>query len=386
MKTLSRIDVRSTPDLVADRIRELIVERKFASDTPLPSTDVMAEQFGVAAGSVHQGLSKLVAEGWLIRKKGHGTFVRQRETKLSRLGLYVASRDILNQHWHVYYQRLYALLNDLAHERGMELEIVVDSRRDEATFEPLPRLVKAVQLREIQAVIVPRTGPRQFAWIAKLPVPVSVCGSVHFPSSVTDNLNQIADLAADYLQRCGCRSAGFISSHVRPPLEPDGALHPVAEYHDRLVASLNAKGLRVKPEWVQTMPQALANNGINHFLFGRNAFEAMWSRQDRPEGLFVDEDIASQGVLMEMEGRVIKVPSELRLVLHKNEGLPYPCRVPAAFIVTSARRAAETLLDMVERQWKGLAVEPVVMNVELEESAEPESGNATVKARKKQRR
>src|SRR5581483_2160990 len=61
---------------VYEQIRSLIDSGEWAAGTQIPTLLVLAAQFGVAAATARQAETRLEDEGFIIRKTGLGTFVR----------------------------------------------------------------------------------------------------------------------------------------------------------------------------------------------------------------------------------------------------------------------------------------------------------------------
>jgi GntR family transcriptional regulator, transcriptional repressor for pyruvate dehydrogenase complex len=64
-------------EAIADRIRELILDRRLPPGQPLPSERVLAQRFGVSRGSVRDALRTLETLGLLEMRHGQGTFPRE---------------------------------------------------------------------------------------------------------------------------------------------------------------------------------------------------------------------------------------------------------------------------------------------------------------------
>ena len=59
--------------------------------------------------------------------------------------------------------------------------------------------------------------------------------------------------------------------------------------------------------------------------------------------------------------RQVRVPAELKLVMHKNESVALLCPVPATWLVSSERAIAKALLAQVQRQLRGERCEPIAI-------------------------
>jgi len=62
---------------IADRIRQLILDRALPPGRPMPSERVLARRFGVSRGSVRDALRTLEVLGLLEMRHGQGTFPRE---------------------------------------------------------------------------------------------------------------------------------------------------------------------------------------------------------------------------------------------------------------------------------------------------------------------
>ena len=78
---------------IHDLVRQEIVADRLAPGARLPSEGELAERWGVSLAPVRQALFDLAAEGYLDRRRGRGTFVRQSkfEEKLSILSSFSGS-------------------------------------------------------------------------------------------------------------------------------------------------------------------------------------------------------------------------------------------------------------------------------------------------------
>src|SRR3981081_1228292 len=63
---------------ICDRIRAAITGGAVAPNARLPSSRVLAKDLGVAPHTVDEALSQLVADGYVVRRRGAGTFVAGR--------------------------------------------------------------------------------------------------------------------------------------------------------------------------------------------------------------------------------------------------------------------------------------------------------------------
>lgn len=77
--TLAR---ESFPEIIANKLEEMIIEEKFVAEQKLPSEQALADQFGVSRPVVREAMKILKARGLIIQKNGEGTFVHEPDSGL----------------------------------------------------------------------------------------------------------------------------------------------------------------------------------------------------------------------------------------------------------------------------------------------------------------
>ncbi len=75
--SLDRSGRRTLPVQLADHIRESISRGELIPDSRLPSSRALSKDLGVARGVAEQAYEQLLAEGWILSRRGSGTYVRR---------------------------------------------------------------------------------------------------------------------------------------------------------------------------------------------------------------------------------------------------------------------------------------------------------------------
>ncbi len=119
-----------------------------------------------------------------------------------------------------------------------------------------------------------------------------------------------------------------------------------------------AIGMESRATWIRA---AESTSPLDRRQFGYDQFGALWNESEHPEGLIVYPDLAAIGVIISLLERRVSVPGELKLVLHANDRQPFPCPLPATFMITEAGLVADSLLGLVQAQLLGRVVQPVLM-------------------------
>jgi DNA-binding transcriptional regulator YhcF (GntR family)/DNA-binding LacI/PurR family transcriptional regulator len=347
-------------------VKQRLVSDQWPPGTRLPATNMLARQLQTHDRAVHKAMQALVKEGFLERRRPAGTFVRERVPLLARVGLYYGGS--LSQPDHHFTRAVHEALRTELRQKGQTGKIWVDERPEDEWASPLPDLAAAARDRAVDAVVAPLVDARTVGWLAKLPLPVAVCGSGLLPNRVTSDFDQFVSLSLDGLQRQGCRSVGLIAPMSPASEEPGGRPHQYAEFFVRFVDTARDRGLELRTEWIvaPAHPDELRDRGLSHERYGYESGRRILGLSTRPAGLVVYDDVVARGVVTALLEQRVHVPDDLKLVLHKNEEVDLVCPFPAAFVVTRARDVALALIGMVERQFRGESVEPVYIGCRLE--------------------
>lgn len=357
-------ETRLPKEQVRAFVRELVLDGRLVPGTRIPSTESLSQLWKTHVPAVHAALASLVKEGLLARHHGRGTYVRKREARLARVGLYY-TEQFFPPAGSAFIQSVHTALKELLGAAGIETEIWVDPRTVIAQARPWPPLVEAARQRKIQAVVVPMTDWPHIRWISKLPIPSASFTTANLPNMVTTNLRQVAELSLRALRAQGCRSAGLIFPNSPDVFASAGGSDPHAylafyEHFTNLSCDL---GIRVRNEWMLT--QARGCRGRTPEELGYELFLKLWRQREHPRGLVVYTDAHARGVIAAILQRQVRVPEELRLVCHRNVEVGLFCPLPATFVDFSARQVAEALITQVRKQFQGEPCQPIILSPSL---------------------
>ena len=316
--------------------------------------------------TVHHSLTQLVKEGLIVRYPKKGTFVRQREERLTCIGLYYAY-NYFGTSGSLYIQSLHEALKTELNIAGIEMDMWLDPRPGQKTGEPWAPLARAAELRKFQALIAPVTSLANLRWVTKLAVPTAFQGGANLPNHVQYNMPQFAELGLQALAKQGCRSVGLIAPMATSTVHAD-ARPPYDGFFGRFTDLSGDLGLTIKSQWMR-VPRY--EGDLENFYrnsaeaFGYEQFLQLWKQATKPDGLIVFDDVTARGVIMALQAQQVRVPEELKLVLHKNEAIDLLCPVPATFAVSSERAMARALIEQVQKQFRGEPVEPISLPFRL---------------------
>jgi len=340
---------------VRKHIRDLIVSGKLATGDRLPSDQQLARTWRIHSRTVHDALTALAREGLVARVPRVGTFVRQREEKLTRVGICTTKLS-------PYIVQLRGEVEQLLTREGVDTRFFIDDHAEVPGGMPLVPLVEAARHRELQGIIFLTTSWERLKWQTKLPIPTAFQGSADLPNKVFPNLSQLAEESLRTLHRQGCRSVGLISAVS--PLTPDAEQKHRSgdDLFVRLVSMAGELGMELRNEWMRTPPDQLTGSQEQ---FGYEQFRQMWNPTQRPDGLLTFPESVSRGVVTALMECQVQVPQELRLVLTRNPQQEFYVPVPVTFADVSTHAVAEALVTQLHRQLRGEPCEPISISYDF---------------------
>lgn len=337
---------------ITDYIRQEIRTGRLEPRSKLPSTQELTARWGTFPRTVQLALAPLVKEGLLVRCRGAGTFVQPVEPKLQRIAIYFAG-DIWHAPRYAFQRAVHHAVKQVIEETGGQAQAWVDPRPDAEQAEPWPELVRAAETRAIQAVLTASLiDRRHLAWLRKLPVPTAHMTNVS--NGVGTDMTQFTELSLGQLAKQGCHSVALIMPVRKDERtwegHPDRQSETFAQFFYRKAKDLH---LHVREEWQTLCFVDGSVDDAKHEFFGYNRFHRLWEQAQRPDGLVVCPDLASRGVLTAMLERGVRVPDELKVVLHKDLELEMLCPLPVTFVTASAQAIGRALIDQIQTQMRG---------------------------------
>jgi len=161
---------RSAPlhEQVRDHFESRILSGSLPAGSKLPSTQDLAREHGTHVSTVHMALTELVQKGPLVRRKRHGTFVRERGQKLQNVAIYYPE-DFWKVEEFAAKRVIHAALMNLLGEKDIKGSLWIDPRPSNLQKHKFAELEKAATDGLIDAVIAPLVDLEHLAWLRKLP-------------------------------------------------------------------------------------------------------------------------------------------------------------------------------------------------------------------------
>lgn len=308
----------------------------------------LASRWNTNYFTIQTAFTSLVREGLVERKPRLGTFVRKQNAELKSVGIYYGDEILLNQE-RAFHRSLHAQLLMLLQKENISANVFIDCRPIQQLEEPLPELLQAVQSHAIQALIVPLARGGASIWLKKMSVPTSFFDldkTNH--SRVSINNQQILSMACEALNRRGCRTVALIHSGPNSRGAP-GKIEPHS-VSNAFQDCVKKYELRTQKSWIRVSKKTVEHQES----YGYEEFHRLWSEVERPDGLIVYSEAVSRGVVIAALENKVKVPSDLKLVLHRNQSAEFVCPLAADWVITQEQSVAQALIGNIKDRINGL--------------------------------
>ncbi len=360
------LDWRPRPDepvnaQITRFVKALVVDGALDTSAPLPTIHDLAKQWGTNYFTVQSAFSPLVKQGLLTRRRRVGTFARSAAKRLRSVGIFFGS-DVLSTQDHPFYHLLLSLLQQRLSDGDIACKVFFDRRSEKEFFNLHPSVGAAIDAGEIQALIVAVGDMRHNQWLSKLTVPTAFCGSSEGDNRIWFDHAQFAALALRHLATKGHRTVGLIT-----PVNEKKTDHHAAARNDfiaKFPPAAAAHGVRLEEKWILSGKP----DSISHQQFGYEQFKKFAALKNRPDALIVFPDDCARGVVSGILETGVRIPDELELVFHKNEGIDLFCPFPAAFITNNPVKVADALIDLTTKQFEGKQIQKIILPYKLEDN------------------
>lgn len=343
---------------ISEQIRDLIVSGQLQPGTKLPASAELATKWDTHAATIHAALTPLVKEGLLTRQPKIGTFVSKRPTRLKDVGIYYDSNIWLNQA-NAFKRAVHVELARLLENEKINVKVWFDPRVEKQRGNVWNELARAIDRRQVQAVIATDVPAEAVRWLQDLPVLSAYFTHAPVRNRVSLDFDQFAAASVSLLKKQGCRSAGVIS--ILEPGQParSSAAAANSDFYARFTALCAAQDIEVRSGWIRTAHGFVRDESQEEF--GYKEFRQIWRQAKRPEGLVVFPDTSVPGVIMSVLEQRVDVPDDLKLVVHKHAEINFLCPLPIMYLYSSTERIARALYSQIERQFAGESCEPIVL-------------------------
>jgi DNA-binding transcriptional regulator YhcF (GntR family) len=319
---------------IANGLREEFQSGKYAPGARLPTIHQLAKIWNSSYFTIHTALTTLVKQGWVERIHGRGTFVADAGKRFECVGIYHVI-NIWAKQEALFARQLNECLIERLHNLGKATQVFVDSRPTSLHGKLPPELVDAIRNRRIDCLIAANTDSVSHPALSRLSLPIALMSPVNKYNTVHFDDRDFMQGGVRHLVRCGCRSVGLISNSPQ-----------MLQYLRR---EARAAGLTTREEW--NLHPSRYKTSLKEF--GYHAFRRLHRLSERPDGLIVHPDMSVEGTIVAILQCGVRVPDQMKLVLHSNSRVRLICPFPVTWGISDEDAAAAALIQTVEKQFAG---------------------------------
>jgi DNA-binding LacI/PurR family transcriptional regulator len=330
-------------------LRQRIVTGEWQPRERLPTRRELSEQFGVSSVTTQQALSRLVAEGFVVPRGTHGTFVAAEPPHLGHYAVVFpeTAAQIMRNHFWLAMQHA---ARTLMQGEGLRLKCYYGTTASDIIAEDHTPLLDDIMAHRLAGLVFV-TSPWRYAETPVLDEPgiarVAITPTPNrFPKIATVSLGaSMVEKSLDYLLERGRRQVAVLA----PPQTPD-------TWGEPFMKALAARGMSTRPYWRQILSPGAPDGARPCLHLMLHA-----GQSDRPDGLVIADDnlvtMATAGIV----DAGVRVPQDLEVVAHTNFPWPTPSLVPVRHLGYDAGEVLRRCLAACEAQRHGQGVPPTLI-------------------------
>jgi DNA-binding LacI/PurR family transcriptional regulator len=330
-------------DRIVEELRESIRSRRFPAGSRMPTRAELQKDYGVSSVTVQRALDRLIADGFVVPRGRHGTFVVERPPHTCTYGL-VIPRLQGEDGWVRFWT---ALGNEaMAMTRQGDVSVVryhgIDGHHDGDDWRRLLHDLEAQRLAGLLFSTVPAHGLAGTAVMtADIPrIAITLRPEPHpFTPLMLDTVSFV-DRALEHLHNLGRTRIAMLGVPGHPP-----------GFHRRFADGLRDFGMSTRPFWFQQVTPSTPEPARNlaHLLLHPG-------QRDRPDALIITDDNLVEHAAAGVIAAGVHVPDDCALVAHCNFPWPTPSVLPARRLGYNAREVWNTAIAAIDRLRRGESV------------------------------
>lgn len=333
----------ATPVQIEQFLRERIQSGQLQPGDRLPTTQALAELWGVGPVSVQKAMRRLQARGLVRRRTRHGTFV---SSPTGNVTLAVLTSGSVADEGFQYGRAVIRALDAEMAQRGWRSMLFSGLRTrwvksgDNASL-AYQDLLDEMRARDLGGVIEVALGWNSFGDVEKdMRLPVVRISSVARYADVINDFFAFGRDAMRWLVDRGVRDV-LCMGFVEKGTAYDGVLQAAAQ------SGLSAP--RIQP-FEQFSTPAMEASVYRQMLAILDGWE---QGERRPQALLVSDDVAMRAVALALVQRQVRVPEDLIVITLANEGIDLHYGIPVVRYEFSPAANARTALDLLDRKMRG---------------------------------
>jgi DNA-binding LacI/PurR family transcriptional regulator len=332
---------------IADNIRKEIVSGKLAVGTQIDPQKKLVEKYGVSLITVKRALGDLIGEGVLYSRVGKGTYVLRAPSKKNLLSKSIGL--VLKNLKSPFFSMIVHSVEQFASEKGFDVLLSNTSQNLEKEESQIRHFYdKGVSGMVIASMSHVYTANATLRFIHESNYPYIMVSYIDDPDLYYVGTNHVdgAYQAASHLASLGFKRIGYINGEL-----------------GNIVGELRLKGFKkaldeFKLPFKESDHFRLRLRGeIHDFSSGYEIGERFSTMKDRPEAMFVYNDLSALGFMQAVLERGLKVPNDVAIVGFDDIDRSSIAPVPLTTIRQSAQQIGAAAVENLAKRMNGEEVE-----------------------------
>ncbi len=339
IKLNDRTSIRSQ---VTDYYRKQIRSGALKEGSMLPPARRLAVELGTAEANIHHALATLAKEGLIVRRPKRGSVVLP-QPKLSRVAFYMNSLYCMRGER--FTQPLIQCLEKTLSEHNIQCQVIYDTIYGEG----LRQLTTLAETHQIQGVILRSLDQDLFSLVSALPIPFSAITSMRIPNGVNFFGHNLAEKAILAMKEQGCKTLGLLYPG-RNMTTPD---NPRITFPDMLRNIAEHSGLSMPPENIYDSQADKGQEILDVETFAYRGMKMLLDLPERPDGILAFSDDLVSGITMALYERKIRVPEDIKFIIHRTVENPVVFPFPTLLLESSIQELVHHLTDQLIARSEG---------------------------------
>lgn len=317
---------------------------------PLPPVAQLRRDLGVSQQTIEKAYDHLEERGLIHRHRGKGVF-RADPTAIGEFAIVIRKQSLGAEASPAYRLSATALIEQLhAENQQWHSRLHVALPTDDPTQSVPPDLLSDDLLPKLRGVFAYQNLIESDGQLQRHHIPVVHMSARNGTYRVGADREGFLRQSILHLRSRGCRRLGMIWA-ISPR-----ASHPTAARDELFMQLLKEYGLESRESWIQGRRAATWTEADGHDLF-----QTLWHQDERPDGVIIDDDVLSQGVLRATLRLGIDLPRDLKLMSFANRGASLPYHKSVTRIEFDHRQWAKLAVTMMSKLVRGQTVsQPIV--------------------------
>lgn len=292
---------------------DLILSQTLGTNELLPGVPLLAQQLGVSQFTVQKAYKNLQERGLIYSILGKGTYVAEARQN-AFVGLLIHHEMLVQAPQSPTLPILIGFIRDALMAAGLSVRILTDMNRRQDKMSPVSSEVMSTLTNErlLGVISLGHFGSEAFFRLMRqrsIPTVGFHATTSEFDVSIWQSWADLLRLGMKRLVSDGRKRVAVLwLDNFHNPAQPPRKL-------DGVEAVFSELQLPCDPELIVGVHQATD-------WAGYHAFNDLWQRADRPDGLIIMDDVIGRGVLMGTLAHQVAVPGELAVVVQSNVESP----------------------------------------------------------------